>query len=78
MKNAEKLLRVLKAVTSIKINVVFPIHPRTRRKLQEFKASMTGENLMIIDPLDYFSMMKLVKESALVLTDSGGLQKEAF
>ena len=78
VENADKLLRILKAVTSIGIKVVFPIHPRTKRKLREFKVHTIGENLMIIDPLDYFSMMKLVKESALVFTDSGGLQKEAF
>lgn len=78
VENADKLLRILKAVTSIGIKVVFPIHPRTRRKLREFKMNTLEENLTIIDPLDYFSMMKLVKESALVLTDSGGLQKEAF
>jgi UDP-N-acetylglucosamine 2-epimerase len=73
-----KLLSILKAVTSLEEKVVFPAHPKTRNKLTQIGVKINNENLILINPLDYFSMMKLVKESTLVITDSGGLQKEAF
>jgi UDP-N-acetylglucosamine 2-epimerase len=73
-----KLLSVLKAITLLGEKVVFPAHPRTRNKLTQIGVKTNYENLIFINPLDYFSMMKLVKESMLVITDSGGLQKEAF
>jgi len=72
------LLRILAAVKSIGMKIVFPIHPRTRRKFLEYDLNVNSENIMIVNPLDYFSMMRLVNDCALVLTDSGGLQKEAF
>jgi UDP-N-acetylglucosamine 2-epimerase len=78
VENSVKLLSVLKAVTSLEEKVVFPAHPRTRNKLTQIGVKINNKNLILINPLDYFSMMKLVKESALVITDSGGLQKEAF
>lgn len=76
VENSERLKNIMQAITSLKLKVVFPIHPRTNRMLQSL--SVGSSNLMIVEPLDYFSMMKLVRESLLVLTDSGGLQKEAF
>ena len=39
---------------------------------------MKNEDFVLLEPVSYFSMLKLVKEAALVLTDSGGIQKEAF
>jgi UDP-N-acetylglucosamine 2-epimerase len=76
VENSERLKNIMQAITSLKLKVVFPIHPRTNKTLQS--PSVSSSNLMIVEPLDYFSMMKLVRESLLVLTDSGGLQKEAF
>ena len=74
--NAGRLTTIMRAITSLNTKVVFPIHPRTKKRLQHL--SLNSHNLVITNPLDYFSMMKLVRESLLVLTDSGGLQKEAF
>jgi UDP-N-acetylglucosamine 2-epimerase len=71
-----RLRNILEAITSLNVKVVFPIHPRTEKEVQLL--GIHGSNLAIVDPMDYFSMMKLVRESLLVLTDSGGLQKEAF
>lgn len=56
--------------------VIFPVHPNTRNKLKEFSIS-TGA-ISLVDPLSYLSLQGLLRESALVLTDSGGLQKEAY
>lgn len=54
------------------------LHPRTRIKLKYKKIKLNKKYVIFTDPLDYFSMMKLVRKRALVLTDSGGLQKGAF
>ncbi len=55
--------------------IVLPLHPRTKLKIQELGLNL---NVNIIDPVGYFDMMELLKKCALVLTDSGGLQKEAY
>jgi UDP-GlcNAc3NAcA epimerase len=58
-----------------KIPVVFPMHPRTRKVLE---INNVVCECTVLDPLGYFDMLHLLKQSALVITDSGGLQKEAF
>ncbi len=57
--------------------VVFPVHPRTRNRLGKFEIEIP-RNIRDIDPVNYVEMLKLVKHSKGVATDSGGLQKEAF
>lgn len=57
--------------------VVFPIHPRTRERLRKFKIKLPW-NIKAIKPVNYVEMLKLVKHSKGVATDSGGLQKEVF
>lgn len=56
--------------------VIFPAHPNTKNKLKEFSIE-TGE-IMVVEPVSYLEMQGLLKEAELVLTDSGGLQKEAY
>lgn len=58
-----------------RLPVVLPVHPRTRQKLEKMLVPI---NTTIIDPVGYFDMLNLIKQSNLVITDSGGLQKEAF
>ncbi|MDD5748227.1 MAG: UDP-N-acetylglucosamine 2-epimerase (non-hydrolyzing) [Actinomycetota bacterium] len=61
------------------INFVFPVHPRTRKNLE--KSGLIRElpqNFTIRDPLGYMQMLLVLKQAKLVVTDSGGLQKEAF
>ncbi len=57
-------------------DVVFPIHPRTKKMLEIFKIS-TPENIKLIDPVGYLDMLKLQNDSFLIITDSGGLQEES-
>ena len=73
----EEILKQLNIIVKDK-RVIFPIHPRTRRRVKEFGLENHLENLDIIDPLDYLSMMGLVKHSWKLITDSGGLQKESY
>jgi UDP-N-acetylglucosamine 2-epimerase (non-hydrolysing) len=58
--------------------IVFPLHPRTKKKIQHFNLHHCLENVMVIDPVEYKSMLALLKYSKSVITDSGGLQKEAY
>jgi len=56
-------------------NVILPLHPRTANKLKEFNIKT---NITLIDPVGYFDMLMLLKNCKIVITDSGGLQKEAY
>jgi UDP-GlcNAc3NAcA epimerase len=58
-----------------KQQVILPLHPRTRKILENQNLKY---NLTIIDPVGYFDMLELLKNCSMVVTDSGGLQKEAF
>ncbi|MDI6796369.1 MAG: UDP-N-acetylglucosamine 2-epimerase (non-hydrolyzing) [Desulfatibacillaceae bacterium] len=60
--------------------VVLPLHPRTRKMLAAGNSKGLGNhtNLWMLEPVGYFDMLELLKNCCLVLTDSGGLQKEAF
>jgi len=57
--------------------VVLPLHPRTIKKLKEFQI-VPAKNILILEPVSYFEMIWLLTHCNLVITDSGGLQKEAF
>jgi len=64
---------------SKEISVVIPIHPRTRKALEQIRLLSKVENtLKIIAPIGYLDMIMLEKHSRLIATDSGGVQKEAF
>jgi UDP-GlcNAc3NAcA epimerase len=58
------------------VRVVIPIHPRTTKKIQE--SDIDTSNLILLDPVGYFQMIWLLQNCEAVITDSGGLQKEAF
>ena len=55
--------------------IILPIHPRTRKIIEQ---NNLKANFQLIDPVGYFDMIELFKNCSLVMTDSGGLQKEAF
>jgi UDP-GlcNAc3NAcA epimerase len=73
----ERLRRIAEAVTGIDRTFVFPAHPRTRRVLQDDDIAL-GANVTMIEPLGYLEMLALVAGSDVVVTDSGGLQKESY
>lgn len=55
--------------------VIIPLHPRTKQKIEEFGLKL---NVTTINPVGYFDMIALISNSIMVITDSGGLQKEAY
>lgn len=58
--------------------VVFPIHPRTKNKINQFSLGEYLENIEILQPLSFFDTHSLLKNCKSLLTDSGGMQKEAY
>jgi len=76
--NPTRLRKILEGVVKANIEIIFPIHPRTANRLREFNISLKNSNVRLIDPLGYVDMLKLLKYAKLILTDSGGLQKETF
>lgn len=58
--------------------IVFSIHPRTRKRIHFFGLSSYLENMLVLDPIEYYDLMGLVSKCNKVITDSGGLQKEAY
>ncbi|MEJ2628490.1 MAG: UDP-N-acetylglucosamine 2-epimerase (non-hydrolyzing), partial [bacterium] len=78
----EQLAGILKALHKIqkKISIIFPAHPRTVKRIQEFQLEnhiSSNHRLRLMDPLSYIDFLRLQKDAALVLTDSGGIQEEA-
>jgi UDP-N-acetylglucosamine 2-epimerase (non-hydrolysing) len=58
--------------------VVFPMHPRTRKRLSDFGCPLEGkQGIRIVEPVGYYDSLALTKSARLVLTDSGGLQEES-
>lgn len=58
--------------------VLLPLHPRTRKNIEKFNLQTVARTLNLINPIGYIDLMALVQTAAFVITDSGGLQKEAY
>ncbi len=71
----EHLESILHAVEQLDKQVIWPVHPRNRKQLKKYKLP---KNLFATEPVSYFQMMVLLKNCFKVMTDSGGLQKEAY
>lgn len=75
--DVEKLSSILRALNETEEVVILPAHPRTRRAMERtgFRPS---PHLRVLEPVSYLEMLNLEKNARLVLTDSGGVQKEAY
>lgn len=73
----DRLNSIISALNTLseKFEIVLPIHPRTKKIIENGNIKL---NFKPIDPVGYFDMIELLRHSAMVITDSGGLQKEAF
>ena len=84
----KRLTNIFRALLDIternNVKVVLPLHPRTKKLLPTnldpsvYERLMTSENICIIPPASFFEIMELERHARLVMTDSGGVQKEAF
>jgi len=69
---------LLKSLSTISIPAFFPIHPRTKKMISNFRLwNEIPENIILSDPVGYFDLLSLIKQSQFVITDSGGVQREA-
>ncbi|CVK33934.1 non-hydrolyzing UDP-N-acetylglucosamine 2-epimerase [Methanoculleus bourgensis] len=71
------LRAIMDAFARLDAPVVFPVHPRTRKKFAEYGIAPAA-NVSVVEPLPYFDMLALLSGARAVLTDSGGVQKEAY
>jgi UDP-GlcNAc3NAcA epimerase len=78
--NVFNLRNILLALQEInkKIQVVLPLHPRTRKMIQENTMLNFLKDLKVLEPLSYLQMQRLEMDAKLIITDSGGVQKEAY
>jgi len=75
--NLKKLLSALEKIyRKYKVPMVYPVHPRTKKRMKEFNLK-TPKGVRLIEPLGYLDFLKLESNAKLVLTDSGGIQQEA-
>jgi UDP-GlcNAc3NAcA epimerase len=73
----ERLSQILNAFNSLDESVVFPVHPRALKVITEARCRIE-RHVRMIDPVGYLDMVTLAGAARLILTDSGGLQKEAY
>jgi UDP-GlcNAc3NAcA epimerase len=75
----ERLKSILRALNEVgeETRVILPLHPRTKKVTKVYHLFSEFKNIKFIDPLSYFDMLKLEKNAKAILTDSGGVQKEA-
>ena len=74
------LSRILKGLINSNKKIIFPIHPRTKKRLHEFgffNKLDQNQNIQMIDSVGYFEMLELMKNCSFIVTDSGGIQEEA-
>ena len=78
-RNANNLKKILKSMCKIyektKYKIIFPTHPKTKKILN--RISYDKKKIESIEPMDYFSFLNLIKNSKLIVSDSGGVQEEA-
>lgn len=72
----EKLKSIFKGIGTSSVPIVLPLHPGTRKKLEVLNLSLN--NIFIVPPVSYLEMVWLEMQCSLIVTDSGGVQKEAF
>lgn len=73
----ERLRNIIDALNASGQKIVLPLHPRTQKYMAEYGLKLSG-NIHLIEPVGYLDMVMLEKHAAKIVTDSGGVQKEAY
>jgi UDP-N-acetylglucosamine 2-epimerase len=76
----KKLKSIFGALNEIgeKTPVILPLHPRTKKMMEVYRLLSKFKNIRLIEPVSYLDMLQLEKNAKAILTDSGGIQKEAY
>jgi len=75
------LKNIIAALSAVDEPIIFPVHPRTKKKIIELGLGnriAESPNLKMIEPIGYLDMLLLEKNAKMIITDSGGVQKEAY
>jgi len=72
-----RLKLILQKIGKVKQPIIFPVHPRTKQIIEEHGISIS-ENIKLVNPLGYLDFTKLLASADKIITDSGGIQKEAY
>jgi len=75
--NPYKLEKIIKILNSLNMDIIFPVHPRTKKIIGENNISL-GSNIKLVNPLGYLDFISLQSNAKKIITDSGGVQKEAY
>ena len=78
LRNLEQILSALSEIHSAHLPVVLSLHPRTRKKVEDFGFGKLLTSLIVTEPLSFLDMIALEQAAKVILTASGGVQKEAF
>ncbi|MBQ3461151.1 MAG: UDP-N-acetylglucosamine 2-epimerase (non-hydrolyzing) [Solobacterium sp.] len=73
-----KLEEILSAVNSLDYPTVYPVHPRNQKRAARICAEKNLTNVLLVKPVGYLTSISLVNDAEKIVTDSGGLQREAF
>lgn len=79
--NRKRLEEIVKALLTLDRTLIFPIHPRTKKRLKEFQMwdkVKNSDRIQLMEPIGYIEFLYLLSNARLMITDSGGVQKEAF
>ncbi|HNQ95239.1 MAG TPA: UDP-N-acetylglucosamine 2-epimerase (non-hydrolyzing) [Anaerolineales bacterium] len=75
--NRNNMQSILDALGSLPTRVIFPVHPRTRKRIEEWELAVNS-NVSLIEPLGPLDILQLLENANCILTDSGGMQREAY
>lgn len=73
----ERLKRMIEALNECGERIILPLHPRTKKFITDYGLHF-NDNITVIDPIGYLEMLMLEENSKMIVTDSGGVQKEAY
>ena len=72
------LLEIFKATEQLDAPTIYPVHPRNKQRAMRLKTAYSLKNIILAEPVGYLESACLVKNAKKIVTDSGGLQREAF
>jgi UDP-N-acetylglucosamine 2-epimerase len=74
----KRFINIIRGVSESPIEIIFPVHPRTRKLIESLDIDLKNSPIRFIEPLPYIDFLRLESNAAFILTDSGGVQVEAF
>lgn len=75
--NEIRLGQIMEALNALPVDIILPLHPRTRKKIEALNF-LPAKHIQLTEPLGYFEMLALEQKASCIITDSGGVQKEAY